>query len=344
MSYRKETINILFPFPKGNNDMNSLNIIFLLVLFIKFTFISCQNIISIMPFENKTFILNESNRYVIYELKNEYNGTIYTYFKNEGILSTKVTVYYDKNKILYNKDNEEFENFIEQKSLYKTTYLTFNSSIGNMYFVISNFDVDFMDDIHIINDLGYYDITNKEYFKYFYKFNKTTRYYDKRTITFSFKNDVKKKNYLTYRINTFRNSINDNTEITTNQSKIALNVKKLNKNNYERGGTVDLRNFKNETINIKIIADSYVWTDIIDSFEILIYYSEYENTYPIYNNETSFVFIPSIIEHPYYIYVNIEKAYDNIFLNMKTNIINFIGCKMILFTYNSIYLQHIKLI
>ena len=104
-------------------------------------------------------------------------------------------------------------------------------------------------------------------------------------------------------------------------------MKKLNKNNYERGGTVDLRNFKNETINIKIIADSYILGDIIDSFEILIYYSEYENTYPIYNNETSFVFIPSIIMHPYYIYVNIEKTYDNIFLNMKTNIINFIGCK-----------------
>lgn len=306
---------------------SSLNIIFLLTLFIKTTFISCQNIISIMPFQNKTFILNESNRYVIYELKNENNGTIYTYFKIGDSLSTKVTVYYDKSKILYNKDNEEFENFVEQKSLYKTTFLTFNSSIGNMYFVISNFDVDFMDDIHIINDLGYYDITNEEYFKYFYKFNKTTSYYDKRTITFSFKNDVKKKNYLSYQINTFRKSINDNTEITTKQSNLVLNVKKYAKSNIEHGGTVDLSNFKNETINIKIIADSYVWTDIYDSFEILIYYSEYANTYPLYNNENSFAFIPSLLVYPYYIYVNIEKAYDNIYLNMKTNITNYVGSK-----------------
>ena len=34
---------------------SSLNIIFFLTLFIKTTFISCQNIISIMPFQNKTF-------------------------------------------------------------------------------------------------------------------------------------------------------------------------------------------------------------------------------------------------------------------------------------------------
>ena len=315
---------------------SSLNIIFFLTLFIKTTFISCQNIISIMPFQNKTFFLNESNRYVIYELKNENNGTIYTYFKNGDSLSTKVTVYYDKSKILYNKDNEEFENFVEQKSLYKTTFLTFNSSIGNMYFVISNFDVDFMDDIHIINDLGYYDITNKEYFKYFYKFNKTTSYYDKRTITFSFKNDVKKKNYLSYQINTFRKSINDNTEITTKQSNMILNVKKYAKTNIEHGGTVDLSNFKNETINIKIIADSYVWTDVFDSIEILIYYSEYENTYPLYNNENSYAFIPSILVYPYYIYVNIEKAYDNIFLNMKTNITNYVGTKYYFFETNKI--------
>jgi len=314
----------------------SLNIIFLLTLFIKTTFISCQDIISIMPFENKTLILNESNRYVIYEFKNENNGTIYTYFKNGDSLSTKVTVYYDKSKILYNKDNEEFENFVEQKSLYKATFLTFNSSIGNMYFVISNFDADFKDDIHIINDLGYYDITNKEYFKYFYKFNKTTRYYDKRTITFSFKNDVKKKNYLSYQINTFRKSINDNTEITTKQSNMVLNVKKFAKSNIEHGGTVDLSNFKNETINIKIIADEYIWGNSYDSIEILIYYSEYANTYPLYNNENSYAFVPSLLVYPYYIYVNIEKAYDNIFLNMKTNITNFVGSKYYFFETNKI--------
>ena len=224
LNSKKEKMNILFPFPQENIKMNRklinknntiihshkesikaisknllnsslLNIIFLLTLFIKFTFISCQNIISIMPFENKTFFLNKSNRYVIYEFKNEKNGTIYAYFQNGNSLSTKVTVYNDKNKILYNEENEEFENFVEQKSLFQTTNITFNAFIGNMYFVISNFDIDFKDSIHMINNLGYYDITNKEFFRYLYKFN-LTKIWEQRTITFSFKNDVKKKNYL----------------------------------------------------------------------------------------------------------------------------------------------------
>ena len=129
-------------------------------------------------------------------------------------------------------------------------------------------------------------------------------------------------------MNTFRNpSVKDLTEITTQQSNKILDVKKIDTSNNkrEKGGIVDLRNFKNETINIKIVGDEYVWGIHFDKFEILIYYSDYEFTYPIYNNETSYAFIPSTIEYPYYIYVNIEKAYDNIFLNMKTNITSFSG-------------------
>ena len=103
-------------------------------------------------------------------------------------------------------------------------------------------------------------------------------------------------------------------------------MKKFAKANIEHGGTVDLSNFKNETINTKIIADSYVW-NIIDSIEILIHYSEYANTYFLYNNENSYSFIPSLLVYPYYNYVNKEKAYDNIFLNMKTNITNYVGSK-----------------
>ena len=84
-------------------------------------------------------------------------------------------------------------NYNKQKHLYQTSNLIFNSFIGNMYFVISNFIRDIKDNIHIINNLGYYDITNKETFKYLYKFNLTVKTFDKRDITFSFNNNIKKK-------------------------------------------------------------------------------------------------------------------------------------------------------
>ena len=248
-STKKESNKILSK--KIVNSSSSLRIIFFF-LFIKFTLISCQDIIPIKPFENYAFDLNEKKRYVIYEFKNDNNGTIHTYFKNGNILSTKVAVYYDKNKINFDENNQEFVNYEEQKSLYKTTNLTFNAYIGNMYFVISNFNRDFTDIIQIINNLGYYDSTNKETFKYLYKFNLTKKTYEKRIITFSFKNDIK-KNYLYYQIDILK-SVKDYSEITTKDSKMSLKIIKLNENT----GIVDLSSYKNETINIKFELDSYV--------------------------------------------------------------------------------------
>ena len=303
------------------NSTSSLRIIFFIfiIFFMKISFISCEDIISINPFEKKNFILNEANRYVIYKFENSKIGTIHTYFDYGNILSTKVTVYYDKNKIYYDKNKEEFVNYDEQKNLYKTSNLTFNSFNGNMYFVISNFIRDITDNIHIINNLGFYDITNKETFKYLYKFNLTEKVWDKRNITFSFDNNIKKKNYLYYQID-YRNSISDLSEIITNKSKQKLKIIKLNENT----GMVDLSHYKNETININISINSY-W-EVINSFELLIYYSDYKNTFSIINEENSYAFIPSIIKHQYFIFADLDKAYDNILLFVETKYItNFSG-------------------
>ena len=78
-----------------------------------------------------------------------------------------------------------------------------------MYFVISNFIRNIDDEMHIINKDGYYDITNYDSFKYLYNFDPVKTSYARETITFSFKNDVKQKNYLYYQINHFKSSFND---------------------------------------------------------------------------------------------------------------------------------------
>ena len=65
--------------------------------------------------------------------------------------------------------------------------------------------------------------------------------------------------------------------------------------------------------------------EYFDYYEILIFYSDYNNIYPLYNNETSFSYIPSINHQTYYLFININKAYKNIFLTTKTTNDNFTG-------------------
>ena len=126
--------------------------IFLIYLFFLIP-INCYE--EIFPLEYKEVILNEENRYIIYEFDNKVEGTIYTCFMN-GIESyTSVTVYYDKTKININVTEKQLKDFNEQGYLYNT-FLQFKSYIGKMYFIISNFEVDFKDKMHIINMIFFF--------------------------------------------------------------------------------------------------------------------------------------------------------------------------------------------
>ena len=279
-----------------------------------FLFISLQTMLinpipieSIQPFENKTINLNNEKRYIVYELDNLNEGTIYVYFKEGEVMSTEVSVYYNMSEIKINEEKGEILDYIQKDNLHEKKFLKFTAYIGKMYFVISNFIRNIDDEMHIINKDGYYDITNYDSFKYLYNFDPVKTSYDRETITFSFKNDVKQKNYLYYQINHFKSSFNDYSVFMTKNSQNKLIV--------EENRIVDISNFKNETINIQLaISSGYEFK----AFEIVIYYSEYKNVFPILNIENSLTFIPSIKNCKYYVYVDLEKAYRNIFLKVKT--------------------------
>ena len=97
---------------------------------------------------------------------------------------------------------------------------------------------------------------------------------------------------------------------------------------------VDMSYYKNETININFYINS-LWK-VINSFELLIYYSDYKNTFSIINEENSYSYIPSIINHQYYIFVDLDKAYDNIFLYVETSNITKFSGKYYLYESNKI--------
>ena len=282
------------------------------------------DIYNIKSFDNKTINLNEIIRYKIYEFENKYNGIIYIYFKNQNMTSTLVSVFNDIYKININEDNGQILGFVEQKFINNNTFLTFQSYIGYMYFVFSNFEEDYSNELYIINNLGYTDITNYEIFKYKYNFQKTTKDKEQRPITFSFKNDVKQKNYLNFQINNEYNyPLYGNIEITTKISNQKIIIKDLD--------TFDISQFKNETINIYFNIYSFLG---LDNYDILIYYSDYAKIFPVMNVENSFAFIPSIKKQKYYIFIDITNAYRNIFLSVNT-IYNF-TCKHYLFKTNNI--------
>ena len=78
--------------------------------------------------------------------------------------------------------------------------------------------------------------------------------------------------------------------------------------------------YKNETIYIRVNASCQ---NIINSFEILIYYSEYENIFELNSLiENSSLLVPSIKNTKFFIYVNINKTLRYFYLNIETSSIN----------------------
>ena len=283
----------------------------------------------IYSFENKTINLNSTKKYIIYELEHEiidYIGDIYIYFSKKNNISINITVYYNDSKININEEKKEILDYDEQKILNNNSFLKFKSHRGNMYFIFSNFKTEFSDNIQLVDTNGYSDITNYDIFKYIYKFEPLQDNEDSRTISFSFKNNIKQKNYIHYQ---FFNEYSDSSGLVTletNESKIRLNYDSIY---YFDTGKVDISKFKNETINIRFIVGysfkAYSKKGYFDYYEVLIFFSDYEQIYPLINNENSFSYIPSISQQIYYLFIDINSAYKKIFLTAKTKNSNFTG-------------------
>ena len=264
---------------------------------------------NIKPFENVKVELNETNRYIIYEFDNEHNGTIYIYFNDEYLNNAIISAYSDAYKIYINEQKGELLYFNEQKTYNKNKFLTFKAFSGKMYFVISNYNNDFSNTIYIMNNFGFTDITNYEVYQYTYNFETINNPNEERIITFSFKNDIKQKNYLYYQLKSNNASyINDYTIIKTKLSEMFLNI--------ENEEIIDISNFRNETINIQFNFSS-LYT--IDSIELLIFYSEYRNifvTNPYVENYA--LEINSIKNRTFYVFIDLSKATSDIYVKMKT--------------------------
>ena len=308
----------------------------LILIFLQITLLKCYKIEPIYPLENKTINLNNTNKYVIYEFQNElidYLGSIYIYFRNytqnnNNNITAKITSYYNISNISINEESGEISNYNEQQILYNNTFLTFNSYKGKIYFVISNFNQSFSAKMHLLNNYGYTDITNYDIFRYTYFFEPLNReyFFDSRYITFSIKNDIIKKNYLNFHIFNENSKTGGGFHAIGKISRKSIDQRYIYK--YE-DGILDISKFQNETILIHLSIgydiDDKDPLPYLDYFEILIFYSEYDNFYPLYNLESSFAFIPSIRKQTYYIMLDVNNAYKNIYINAKTKNDNFTG-------------------
>ena len=278
----------------------------LIVFLIQAALINCYEIEKIQSLEIKNINLNDKNRYVIYELDNQSEeGFIYVYFTNGNIMSTKVSVFYYDN-IEIDEEEEEILNYIEQKSLYETTYLYFSAKKGKMYFVISNFVRDFSAEMHLLSTHAYTDITKYDIFKYNFKFHEYNS-----LITFSFDNKIKQKNFLYFQLDNGWPITLEKNSVKTRTFKNALTIK---------DGIVDISNFKDEIIDVelKITHTGRPFTD----YNISIFYSDYKNVFSL-NEENNSLTIPTLKKRTYYIFVDIIKAYKDIFLKIKSK--DFIG-------------------
>ena len=270
-------------------------------------------IYDIKPMEIKSFELNYDNyQFIIFRFDNQYTGEIYislidTSYSARGI---NVTLFYDIYKININKVNHQIVNYKIQKQFTDNNLLIFPGYIGQNYFLISDkYKTNFAAKISILNNNGYNDITDYEIFQYIFKFDST----DNIVITFSFKNDIKQKNFLYYQIkdNLYAHPLRDNSIIKTKTSQRELIIDKNN-------GVIDVSNFKNETINIQINVKVQIIHDIIKSLQILIFYSDYKNLFffnPLENNKNNTLVIYSIREKDFYIFINITRETRELYLN-----------------------------
>ena len=122
--------------------------------------------IEITPFQNYSFILNEEQRFIIYDFINpaEY---IYTYFQsyiNSAFIYTYSSIY----NIYINRNNNIISGYDELKNL-NSTILKFQTKNEKIYLLITNFEDIFANTINIINPNAYSDITYNSTFQYFYQ-------------------------------------------------------------------------------------------------------------------------------------------------------------------------------
>ena len=175
-----------------------------------------------------------------------------------------------------------------------------------MFFVVSNFKDNFSDKLHIINPNEYNDITNYEYFRYTYKFDKSSN--DEKIIRLYFNNSIHKNKFLNYQIK------NINYPIT---EKVQVKAIPSNKSIDESKEIFNITKYLNETINIEITVTSF---HTINSFDILIFYSEHGNILIlnslIEDNYLNVYPVP-IKERDYNIFFDCSKLFKDIVLNIE---------------------------
>ena len=308
----------------------------LILVLLQISLLNCYNIEPIYPLENKTINLNDTNKYIIYEFNNKIRdelGNIYIYFTNHNNnnndkTSVLISVYYSINNISINEEAGDIINYDEQQIYTNNTFLKFNSKEGMMYFVISNFNQNFSAKMHLFNNYGYTDITDYEFFRLTFYFEPLDREYNhaREHITFSIQNDVKKKNIINYHI------FNENSKTygwlfaKTNITEKRLDTMYMQ---YE-WATLEMGEFKNETILLEL-SIGYHYEEkpplpYFDYYEILIFCTDYYySLYPLYNNESSFLFIPSIKKQTYYLFIDTTDAYKSIYITAKGTNSNFGG-------------------
>ena len=271
----------------------------LILVLLQISLLNCYKIEPIYPLENKTINLNETNKYLIYEFNNKIRdklGNIYIYFTNHNSnndqTSVLISAYYSINNISINEETGDIINYDEQQIYNNNTYLKFNSKEGMMYFVISNFNQNFSAKMHLFNNYGYTDITDYEFFRLTFYFEPldSENIHARERITFSIRNDIKKKNIINYHIFNENSKTDGWVFAKTNITQKSLDTMYTQ---YE-WGTLDMGNFKNETILLEL-SIGYHYNEkyplpYFDYYEILIFCTDYRySLYPLYNNESSFL-------------------------------------------------------
>ena len=241
----------------------------LILVFLQLSLLKCYRIEPILPLENKTINLNETNKYIIYEFNNrkiDRLGNIYIYFtnhnnSNNANISVLITAYYSISNISINEETGQIFNYIEQQVYTNNTYLKFNSREGIMYFVISSFNHSFSAKMHLFNNYGYTDITDYDFFRLTFYFEPldTVDIHDVRFITFSIRNDVKKKNIINYHIFNENSKTDGWLYAETNITKKRLDTMYMM---YEYG-YLEMGKFKNETILLELLV-GYHYDDYND--------------------------------------------------------------------------------
>ena len=185
----------------------------------------------IYSFEEKEISLDKDNQFIIYEYINDPKNIIfpdidnnkykeqilYMVFEGERIGNTYIDIYYNKDNIIIKNNYFINSNYSGQPD-YNNRFSANNLNQGKIYIVISNFYYkSFKSKLTIFNNMEYYDISNKDIFKYNFYFSSNKEY-----ITFKINSANIKNNFFHFEddggAKTSYHFVADNGELIENQN------------------------------------------------------------------------------------------------------------------------------